>query len=89
MRAERPDDADLDRQKAQRDRLFRAWVEAKRDAQESETEADHRRAAEAYLAFMRAHLSEEERSRIVLSNEVARLTAENAALRRGREEQAA
>ena len=72
--------------KAYRDTLFRRWVDAKREAQESENMVDHGVAVAAYLDFMRAHLSDEEHARVNLENEVARLTAEIAALRRGAED---
>ncbi|ACL56967.1 hypothetical protein [Methylobacterium nodulans] len=71
-------EADLkDDAKAERDRLFRAWLDAKRCAAESEDPADHAVVAQAYTAFMRAHLSREERDLLALEDEVARLTAEN------------
>ena len=69
------------RRKAYRDTLFQRWVEAKREAQESEVQVDHGRVVEAYLAFMRAHLAEDEVTLLDLENEVARLRAENARLR--------
>ncbi|MFE1601585.1 DUF837 domain-containing protein [Methylobacterium sp. ID0610] len=68
-------------EKAYRDRLFRAWVDAKRCAAESENPADHAVVAAAYTAFMRAHLAREERDLLAVEDEVARLTAENLRLR--------
>ncbi len=67
--------------RAYRDRLFRAWVDAKRIAADSEDPADHAGSVAAYTAFMRAHLARDERDQLVLEDEVARLTAENLRLR--------
>ncbi|WP_244480542.1 DUF837 domain-containing protein [Methylobacterium sp. Leaf399] len=66
--------------KAYRSFLFDRWVEAKRHAQVSEDPADHRAAVDAYTAFMRAHLSSEERTRLDLEDEIACLTVENGRL---------
>ncbi|WP_279358191.1 DUF837 domain-containing protein [Methylobacterium indicum] len=67
--------------RAYRDRLFRAWVDAKRCAADSEDPADHAAVGAAYTAFMRAHLARDERDHLALEDEVSRLTAENLRLR--------
>ncbi|SFV06140.1 hypothetical protein SAMN02799631_04361 [Methylobacterium sp. 174MFSha1.1] len=64
-----------------RERLFRAWVDAKRIAADSDDPADHAAVAAAYTTFMRAHLVRDERDHLALEDEVSRLTAENLRLR--------
>lgn len=69
------------RVKAYRECLFDRWVEAKRYAANSDVLADHQAAVDAYTAFMRAHLTSDERTHLDLEDEIARLTVENSRLR--------
>ena len=71
----------VERVKAYRSCLFDRWVEAKRFAQTSDDLADHQAAADAYTAFMRAHLASDERTHLDLEDEIARLAGEVLQLR--------
>lgn len=68
--------------KTHRDALFRRYVDLRRLAADSEDHADHQQVAEAYRDFLRSHLARDERAILDLEDEIARLRAENARLRR-------
>lgn len=72
----------LEHGKAHRDALFRRYTDLRRAAADSENADDHRQVAEAYRDFLRAHLAREERAFLDLEDEITRLRAENARLRR-------
>ncbi|WP_407529411.1 DUF837 domain-containing protein [Methylobacterium oryzisoli] len=68
--------------KAHRDALFRRYVDLRRLAEGSEDQADHQQVAEAYRDFLRSHLARDERAILDLEDEITRLRAEVARLRR-------
>lgn len=64
--------------------LHREWCTADAEARRSGTISAFNYAREAYYRFMRVKLSDPERRVVELENEVAKLSAENAVLRKGR-----
>lgn len=72
----------LEHGKAHRDALFHRYNDLRRSAADSENPDDHRQVADAYRDFLRAHLAREERAFLDLEDEITRLRAENARLRR-------
>ncbi len=66
----------LQRQEDSRQALFRTYVDLRRQAQDSDDYELHRLAAEAYTAFMRAHLGGDQRRFLELEDELIRTRAE-------------
>ena len=68
--------AQLARQDTSRRGLFNIYNDLRRQARDSEDAELHQLVAEAYQAFLRAHLTEDTRAFVELQEENARLRAE-------------
>lgn len=66
----------LNKQEQSRQALFRTYTDLRRQAQDSEDYELHRLVGEAYTAFMRAFLHQDERRFLELEDENVRLRAE-------------